>query len=442
VTQLSQSGRVVKLVAVSQGSVYYADAGDTTWSTAANTTGDTPPLVYTGLLRSAAINRRLYFADGVNWCYFDTLDNTVKRWTASAGALPVDSLNNTPRLIALWRGRCVLAGLIKEPQGWFMSASGDPHDWDYGPQDISPTQAVAGVNSPLGVVGDIVTALIPYNDDVLIFGGDHTIYVMNGDPMAGGQLDLVSDAIGIAWGEAWCKDPYGTVYFVSNKTGIYTLVPGQSPVRISQQIEQYLQEIDTGTSGIRLVWDDRYQGLHVFVGSLLKAQAETHFFYEQRTGAWWTQTFANKRHNPLACCVFDGNLPDDRVALIGSWDGYVRFFDANATKDDGYLISSSVLIGPLVTKDLDELLLKDLQAILGETSGTVTYEVFTGTTAEIATSRPAVASGTWGPGRNLLSFTRASGHAIYVRVSSTNRWSIETIRARLSGQGKVRRRGR
>src|SRR6202020_709199 len=118
----------------------------------------------------------------------------------------------------------------------------------YNPVPYVATAAVAGNNSTVGVVGDVVTALIPYSDDLLIFGGDHTIYIMTGDPAAGGQIDLVSDAIGMAFGIPWCKDPYGTVYFFSNRTGIYTLVPGQAPVRISQNIEQILFGIDTGTN--------------------------------------------------------------------------------------------------------------------------------------------------------------------------------------------------
>lgn len=441
VVQLSQAGRIVTLVAISQGNVYTAVAGATTWTAATNATGDTPPLIYTGVLFSTSLNRKLWFADGTNWVYYDPSDNTVKRWAPSAGSLPVDSSNNTPRLICTWRGRMVLSGLIKDPQNWFMSAVSDPTNFDYGPQDVTPTQAVAGNNSPLGLVGDVVTALIPYSDDVLVFGGDHTIYFMNGDPMAGGQLDLVSDSIGIAWGNAWCKDPYGSLYFMSNKTGIYTLQPGQAPVRISQQIEQLLFDIDTGLSGVRFVWDDRYQGLHVFVTPLVTYGTSTHFFFEQRTGAWWTDTFDNPKHSPLACCTFDGNLPGDRLAILGSWDGYVRAFDPDATDDDGTPIASAVLIGPLTTKDLDQLLLKDLQAVLGETSGSVSYAVYVGPTSEIATSRPAVAQGTWSAGRNLLSFVRASGHAIYVKIASTNRWSMETIRARIAGKGKVQRRG-
>lgn len=440
--QLSQAGRVVTLVAVSQGNVYVCPAGQTTWTSASNTTGDTPPLIYSGILFSAVMNQKVYFADGTNWVYYDPATNTVARWTASAGSLPVDSQNNTPRLICLWRGRCVLSGLLEDPQNWFMSKIADPTNWDYFPEDPAPDQAQAGNNSPMGLIGDVVTALIPYSDDLLIVGGDHTLYVIAGDPMAGGQIDLISDSIGVAWGQAWCKDPYGTLYFFSNRTGIYSLVPGEKPVRISQQIEQMLLDVDTGTNSIRLIWDDRYQGFHVFITPVISATETRHFFFEQRTGAWWTQTFANPQHSPLTVATFDGNLPGDRVALLGAWDGYVRAFNPDAEDDDGYPIESEVLIGPLVTKELDDILLKDLQAVLGEDAGAVEWKVYTGSTAEIALLNDPVASGTWGPGRNLTSPARAAGHAIYLKLSSTDRWAMETVRARLSGRGKVRRRGR
>ncbi len=440
--QLSQAGRVVTLIAVSQGNVYYVSAGGTEWTQATNETGDTPPLIYTGVIHTTVMNRAIWFADGVNWVYFDASDYTVKRWAATAGSLPVDTDGNRPRLICTWRGRMVMAGVLNDPQMWYMSRTSVPTDFNYFPEETSPDQPVAGNNSPLGLIGDVVTALIPYNDDILIVGGDHNIYMFNGDPMAGGQIDLLSDSMGIAWGQAWCKDPSGNLYFFSNRTGIYTMVPGSQPIRISQQVEQLLLDVDTGTNVIRMMWNDRFQGLHVFITPAISAQATTHLFWEQRTNAWWQDVFANKRHNPVASCVFDGNLTNDRVALIGSWDGYVRAFDHTAEDDDGSLIVSEVLIGPLVSKNLDELLLKDLQAVLGETSGDVTYEVFSGKTAEAALSRASVGSGTWGSGRNLLSLVRAAGHALYVRVTSTNRWSLETIRARFAGTGAVRRRGR
>ncbi len=439
--QTSQSGRVVTVVAVSQGNVYTANAGDAVWTSPTNNTGDTPPLSYTGIIYSAPNNQKLYFADGTNWVYYDPSVNTVYRWSPTAGALPVDSLNNTPRLICTWRGRTVLSGLLDDPHNWFMSAVNEPTDFDYLPVDFSPTQAVAGNNSRAGLVGDVVTGLIPYSDDVLIFLGDSTIWMMNGDPVAGGQIDLISDSIGGAWGVAWCKDPYGTLYFFSNKTGIYSLVPGQLPQRISQQIEQLVNSINTGDNAIRMSWDDRFQGLHVFVTPLAAPAASTHFFWEWRTGAWWTDTFGNTNHSPLTLCVFDGNLPGDRCVLLGSWDGYVRTLSPSSTDDDGTAISSSVVIGPLNTKDLDEILLKDIQGILGSTSGSVAYSVYVGATAELALASGAVSSGTFAAGRNLLSPVRRSGHGIYVKITATSQWAIEAIRARVATQGKIRRRG-
>ncbi len=443
--QTSQSGRIVTVVAVSQGNIFYAVSGDTVWSVPTNLTGNVPPLNYTGVMQSAANNQKLYFADGTNWVFFDPHLTTVNTWTATAGTLPVDVDGNTPRLIATWRGRTVLSGLLLDPQDWFMSAVGDPTDWDYAPLSTTPTQAIAGQNAPQGLIGDVVTALVPYTDDILIVGGDHSIYMFTGDPMAGGQIDLVTDAVGFAWGQAWCKDPYGTVYFMSNKVGIYALQPGQKPQRISQGIEQLLLPIDTGLNVIRLLWDDRFQGLHVFCTLVDSPGATTHFFFEQRTGAWWTDTFANTNHNPIACCTFDGNLTSDRISLLGGWDGYVRAIDPDATDDDGTPIASSVVIGPLLTQDLDSILLKDMQMILGVGSGNVRYDVYVGQTAELALASTAVESGTWGSSpspRNLTTYIRRSGWAIYVKLSSSVAWNMEAIRLRIISQGKVQRRGR
>lgn len=459
--QISQSGRVVTVVAVSQGNVYAANAGDTAWTAAINNSGETPALNISGLMYSSANLQKLWFADGINYCYYDPNINTVQPWNigvyaagdtggvpgTNKGVLPRDSTGNAPRLIETWRGRIVVSGLVGDPQNWFMSAVSDPTNFDYAPLSTTPTQAIAGNNAPQGFIGDVVTGMCPYTDDILIWFGDHSIYVMRGDPMAGGQIDLVTDAIGGAWGRAWCKDPYGTVYFVSNKTGIYTLVPGQQPQRISQGIEQLLVNVDTGANSIRLIWNDRYQGLHVFITPTAAPAASTHFFYEQRTGAWWQDSFANTNHDPLCCCTFDGNTPGDRVVLIGSWDGYVRAISPTATDDDGTPIQSQVVIGPINTENLDDMLLKDIQGVLAQASGPVTYAVFVGPTAEKALASTAVATGTWKvttslAGRNFTSMIRRSGHAIYIQLSSSVAWAMEEIRVRIATQGKVRRRGK
>jgi hypothetical protein len=266
-------------------------------------------------VRSAPNAGYIYYADGVNYKRYNPSLNTMEAWAAAAGALPVDPASNTPRLICTWRGRTVLSGLPRDGRNWFMSAVGDPTDFDYAPVSPSSADAVAGNNGPLGLIGDTVTALIPYRDDVLIVGADRTIYQFSGDPLDGGQIDLVSDSIGIAWGDAWCKDPMGVLYFMSNLQGVYRLEPGQKPQRISQAIERLLRDIRLSEVLVRMQWDDLFQGFHLFITPTANAQATTHYFYEIRAGAWWQQEFGNNDHNPLCCHVFNGNGFADTVAL-------------------------------------------------------------------------------------------------------------------------------
>jgi hypothetical protein len=222
------------------------------------------------------------------------------------------------------------------------------------------------------------------------------------------------------------------------------MIPGQQPQRISQPIENLLLNIDTGANGIRLIWDDRFQGFHIFVTPFAGpgAVGSTHFFWEQRTGAWWEDQFASPNFDPLCCCALDGNTPGDRVPLIGSWDGYVRAVDPSATTDDGLPILSQVLIGPFLTPNMDDVLLKDLQAILGVNSGAVTYSVYVGQTAEQALTSTAAVTGTWQAARNYTDFVRKSGHAVYIGINANNPWAIESIRIRIALQGKVRMRNK
>lgn len=444
--QTSTSGRVVTLVAVSQGNVYYALAGATSWTLATNNTGNSPPLNFSGLMQSTSLNQKLWFADGINAAYFDATTQTVETWAASSGTLPIDADSNRPRLIATWRGRVIQSGLLDDPQNIFMSAVGDPTNYNYSPLSITPTQAVALNVAPTGIVGDVITGIVPYTDDLLIIGGDHTLWMLRGDPMAGGQIDLISDRIGMAFGQAWEKDSMGNIYFMSNQAAVFMLVPGQQPVRISQNVNQVLEDINTGTHTFRLLWNDGFQQLHVFASTTAAPPSadapDTHLVWEQRTQAWWVDTYANPNHNPLCCCTFDGNLPGDRSPIIGSWDGIARSIDKSAPDDDGWPIQSSVVLGPFATKDLDEMKLKSLQAIMGETSGDVTYRVYVGRSAEIALSNPPVDSGTFVAGRGFTKPSRWRGYAIYIKLTSSNEWSMEQIRMLIATTGKVSGRGR
>jgi hypothetical protein len=446
--QLSQSGRVVSLVAVSEGRIFVANAGDDDWVEATNNTGETPPLNATGIMFSAPNQQKLYFVDGINAVVLTPITNTVELWTATAGTFPVDSDNNLPRLICLWRGRTCLSGLQEDPQNIFMSAVDGPTDFDYAPLSPSALDAVAlNISEGLGLIGDVVNCMIPFSDDVLVVGCDSHIFKISGDPNDGGQIDLVSSTIGMAWGQPFCIDPNGqTIYFFANHPEIFALNIGQGGgsqiVPISSSILPLLQDIDTGTNSIRMIWNHKTKGFHVFITPLEEPGPTTHFYYEARSGAWFTDTFANENHNPLCCVNFDGNTARDRVALIGSWDGYVRALDPLAVSDDGTPILSEVTIGPILTSQMDTLNMKDICAEMGVNSQDVEYDILDGETAEEALSRDdPFESGIWTAGRNPATYIRASAHALYVRVRSKvhlpNEWSCEKFRLRVAGRGKV-----
>ena len=144
--------------------------------------------------------------------------------------------------------------------------------------------------------------------------------------------------------------------------------------------------------------------------------------------------------NPLCGVAYQGNEPDDRAVLLGGWDGFVRFLDPNNDTDDGTPINSSVLIGPIMTQQLDEMLLKDIQFVMAEMSGQVTWSVLSGKTAEAAVAAAARVSGTATASRNANQSIRVADHAIYIKISATTQWAMEAIRTRFAGTGKVRRR--
>jgi hypothetical protein len=436
----SQPSQAQVLVGVAGGTVKVAYGGS--WQAVTN--GSQVLNQTVAVVRSAPCEGKLYFLDTTAFKDYNPATNAVETWTATAGALPTNlSTGQLPRLICNWRGRLCLAGIPGDPYCYDvdMSAQADPTNFDYFPAEVTPTQAVSLSTGPFGLLEDTVTCLIPYNDDILIIGGNHTIYQLSGDPMENGHLDKISGIIGMAWGNPWCLDPYGAVYFMSNRCGIYKMEPGGKPVRISQQIEQLLTNIPLSTVIVRLFWDDQLQGVHVFITPFGAAANATHFYWDYRIGAWFVEQFANNNLNPMCGVAFYGSNPNDRVVILGSWDGYARAFQLGAPDDDGTAIQSQVLIGPIVTKDFDDITFKDLQGVLGTQSGSVAYSIYAGTSAQQALSNAAVSTGTWSAGRNLTSYVRQSAHALYAGISASNPWSMESIRVRVAQRGKVRQRG-
>lgn len=400
---------------------------------------------------------RCYIADGVNYFEYDPTDTdasthgAVKRLRCSTmGAIP-----QRCKLVEMWHGRLVLARDPADPGRWSMSAINDVTDWDYFPQIPSAKQACSSTNTRAGRVPDIINAIAVYSDDLLLFGGDRSIWQLSGDPMSGGMLDLVTDETGMAFGRPYCKDPQGTLWFFGSTGGLFYMVPGQRPRRASvTRVEKALRSIDLGNYYVELQWNPIDEGVHIFVipygdgdGTLVD-----HWFYEVNADAWHKDRFGLTTSDdiqPAASVRIDGDLYNDRTLLIGGEDGRVRRWgvdsSGNVPKNDEVTtttdkaIDSYVLMGPLVQAPISAAQLTEASFVLADDQHGCNYEFFSNSTPD--SLGDAVKRGRLRAGRNDRHLVRVSGDHVYMRLRNANvdqTWAFEAGSVTIASAGDLR----
>lgn len=393
------------------------------------------------VMSSPGVAADMMWVDGTNARRYTASDDTVRNWASvvTAGAFPTGS-----RLIALWRSRIVLSGVSSDPHNWFMSRQGNVLDFDYGAASTDAQRAVAGNNTDTGVVGDLITALIPYDKDRLIFGGDHTLFLLTGDPAFGGEIELVSSATGIAWGKAWAMDQNQVVYFYGTD-GVYRYIPGARPESISKgRLDQAFRAVNLATHRVRLEWDRSYNRLYVFITQLASG-ASTHYCWESRTDAWWPDQLPND-HGPMSSYVLDADRPQDRKLLLGGRDGYIRMFEATSMRDDDTAISSYCFYPPIrIAEGLDDQVMNALSVTLSKDTTNVALDVFASEEAESLYDGTSAAKTTrtfTRGGRHTDDRRRVRGSAIAIKLSNSTidkTWSLEDCAAEIEVAGQTKK---
>jgi len=423
--------RVTELYAVSNGSIYKVSSSGATLVTGGENA------LYATYLPVTAVYAygHVFWIDGAHSVDYDMSTSTATSWTATAGTLPSEA-----RIMALYRGRIVLAGFKNDPHNWYMSTAGNPLDWDYGATP-SATMAVAGNDCNAGACPDIITCLAPFNDDLMVIGGDHTLWVLRGDPADNGRIDNISNHTGIAGPRAYTLDPNGVMYFFGSGT-LWRLAPTGIPEPISRnRLDRTFKNIDLSSYDVRLVWDSIRHGLHIF---LVPSESKTiiQYYWDQRADSFWPVQYPNDC-GPSAACIYDADDPDDRTILLGGFDGYIRQLDNSAKTDDDETINSYIKYTPVSATGWDQnMLLNRLVAVLDDSSDEVILSIFSDETPQKAVTSSTVR---WNKsltaGRN-VAITRLAGNTFVFQLSnSTNNhiWALEALLATIMPRGRVRK---
>jgi hypothetical protein len=386
-----------RVVASAGGNTHY-ELDDGTFSSSLPVGGLLDPTVTisgTQLVHAVDLLQKLYVADWDPDATISANDRAPKVFDPALGAGGLSKLTATDGTlplgcpcIASFRGRIVLAGAYSDPHQWYMSRIGDPTDWDYAEGVDDPAAAVSGTLAPAFKVGEAITALIPTSDECLVFGCATSLWILRGDPLGGGHLDVISKEIGMVSHGAWCTTPEGAVVFLSHD-GLYMLYGGCSvtgPQSLSRErIPVELLNVDRRTKIVNLAYDTYSRGVHIFL-TPTDFSAATHWYFDWENKAFWQMSYPAAQQATAIHARRDFPASES-VVLIGGSDGYVRWHRTSQTTDDGTAIASQLWYGPFgFGRGFRESCIDEIAGTPATSSGDIRYTIFGGSSPEEAYS--------------------------------------------------------
>ena len=294
-------------------------------------------------------------------------------------------------LLVRFGGRLALSGLIPSPNNWFISKINDVDDWVPG---STPDDAVAGnLSTKFSIPGEPIVALIPMAESGLLFAGRHTMTYLSADPVFETQARMIelSRSVGIVSAKAWCVSDSQTVYVMA-QDGLYRVRPNEFQITQSGRItggrlDSFFQSQKFDQLNCSLGYDPEIQNIYCILSRTDLPSSSTHLVYSQATDSFWTiRTGWTAFQAPS--CIGEFPFGDARspVLALGSEDGYVGWFDRDLTSGvdgqaaTGYKsgtvfevtndqaaaqkIVSSLTIGPVVSPNLSQVMLRDMRVEL------------------------------------------------------------------------------
>lgn len=305
--------------------------------------------------------------------------------TASTASASFGTMPNYCAIGCLYRGRAVLAGDKQYPWTWYMSRQGNVFDWAYTANDAQ--SPVAAANADAGKIGDNITCTASYKDDYLILGCVNSVWVLRGDPAAGGSLDEVTLTTGVYGPYSYCWDGKDNFYFLGTN-GIWRIGPNFGPPelltkdRIPNFAENLLDGLNPDEHRVILHYDRQREGILVLCTKLSTGENDNYWF-DLRTFGWFPEGYEDNG-GAYSTLHYEADNPTHRGTYLGCTDGYIREFSDTTKSDDLGAIDSYVTIGPVQLAAQRDLRgrLTELSITTAVDTDAMNYSLYVGDTPE------------------------------------------------------------
>jgi hypothetical protein len=356
---------------------------------------------------------------------YDPLTGTLTLLKAESGKgmIPVGCDN-----LILYRDRLLWTGDNK----FYMSRQGNPLDYSY---NLTDTQrALASQLSEAGDIGKKIKASISFKDDLVLFFCSDSIWILQGDPVYGGNVNSLTKKVGIASKTAYCITPSNTVVFVSVNSGVYEMAYNSTavPTSISRELlPNELINVDENLIDISMEWDPDFPGVHIYLTPKTGGNVK-HWFIDWKSKSFWPVQLT-KEHQPKVSFFYKSDITGCSKLLLGCRDGYVRVYDKNYENDDGISFDSYLVYGPIALSKDDRKKGKiiELTSVIADWSGDIDWSMrFANTYEECLRKAESFCTGTWTrTGLNPKDHPEGEGAVFSLKVENGEfkPWAIENI---------------
>lgn len=380
-------------------------------------------------------------------------NDKLVEWRATRGTMPIGCTDVVAHL-----GRLFLAGDPLDPNEWYATRQLTDDDMMFSDADAGATTASgAAIKGSLGEafrIRDAIVKMIPYADHYMLFCCRSSIWRMTDDITAGGSIGCITYTTGIATRTSWCYgENAGEVFILTRSEGLKATAincPDCELAKVSEgKIPRELINIDESTTNVRMEYDLRNKGVHVWLTPVASAESTmpspTHWFFDLERKAFFRISYSDKGSNPVAAFWYPGVDPEDRCVLIAGYNGDILRYSWTAETDCGLAIADSMLLGPVNLSGSggqNSGSIERFRVKLGPDSDSVTWKLFVGTTAEDAVEAALAdnyfKSGTIPAGSKIFECPKISGGAFVLGLygaGNKKRVVIESVPIELKSLG-------